>query len=159
MLIKDNVLSDIGFIDFFNHYILYGCDHYKHFSISGSEKMFYSADLTNDFNTKYLTHLINNEFNFIKKYNIGRVYFNLQWPGQVGEWHLDDGDMTLLFFISEPTNDGFLNIRFKEKEEKIEYKKNRLVLFEGNKYLHKADCFKESPRISIAYKLLKNEHN
>jgi hypothetical protein len=155
MLIKDNLLTDISFIDFFNHYVLYGCDHYKHFSISGSEKMFYSADLTNDFNTQYLTHLINKEFNFTGKYNIGRVYFNLQWPGQVGEWHLDDADMTLLFFISETNNEGSLNIRFEKKEEKIKYIKNRLILFEGGKYKHKADTFKEGPRISIAYKLVK----
>jgi hypothetical protein len=155
MLIKDNLLTDVSFINFFHHYVLYGCHHHKHFSISGSEKMFYSSDLTNDFNTKYLSHLINKEFNFTEKYNIGRVYFNLQWPGQEAEWHLDDEkSMTLLFFISEPSNGGYLNIKFEEKEEKVEYKKNRLIFFEGSKYLHKAYPFEKNPRISIAYKLI-----
>ena len=117
--------------------------------------MFYSSDLTNDFNTKYLSHLINKEFNFTEKYNIGRVYFNLQWPGQEAEWHLDDEkSMTLLFFISEPSNGGSLNIKLEEKEEKVEYKKNRLIFFEGSKYLHKAYPFEKSPRISVAYKLI-----
>lgn len=153
--IIDNVLNNEGFLNYYNTHILLNCNHYTHTSNANDNTFFYAATLDNDFPTKYLTHLLNKQYNFTQSFNIKRVYFNLQWPSQDGTWHLDDGDCTMLYFISNPEKGGEFCIQ-DPNERKIEYKKDRLILFEGSKYRHKGLSFSKNSRISIAYKLDKN---
>ncbi len=149
--VKDDVLKENNFLKFYKNYILYGCNHYRHYSDPYRKDFFYAAELKDDFNTKYLTTLLFEQNQFLLKYKIERVYFNLQWPGQDGAWHTDEGDLTALYFICDKSEGGEFCI--KEPEQKIEYKKDRLILFEGSKLMHKGLSFKNGPRISIAYKM------
>ena len=93
--------------------------------------------------------------------SIGRIYANGQTAGQCGTPHIDDGDLTFLYYPAPEwhiTWQGhliFLN-KNKDGETIVIHKPNRGVLFNGNQ-LHYADAptrFFNGFRISLAYKLL-----
>ena len=93
-----------------------------------------------------------------ESYRYERIYANGQTAGQCGTSHVDDGDLTFLYYPSprwELSWQGHLI--FAGEERIIEYKPNRAVLFDA-KLPHYADApsrFFGNIRISLAYKLWK----
>ena len=109
--------------------------------------------------SEYIYNLIckklNRRFRGVK-----RIYANGQTAGQCGTPHIDDGDLTFLYYPLtewEIKWQGHL-IFLDEKDEGdkiVFYKPNRAVLFDG-KQRHYADApsrFFNGLRISLAYKL------
>jgi len=114
---------------------------------------------TNFFNcitSSYLSHQFLFDL-FIKKYSLSnkllRSYVNCYPPGSEGSVHFDDGDFTFLFFPDSWYNKYKGRLLFEEDE--IDYKENRLVIF-NTELGHKAEINKSNKmRHSIAWKTLK----
>ena len=87
-----------------------------------------------------------------------RIYANGQTAGQCGTPHIDEGDLTFLYYPSPVWELKFQgHLIFAEQERMIEYVSNRAVLFDA-KLPHYADAphrWFNGLRISLAYKLLK----
>ena len=134
----------------------------KSYSHVESHLEFLSLDVTDEeFFNKYLFKQI--EKHLDKKYDIGRIYFNGQWPGRDGGFHTDDGGdtkMSVLFYVGEYQLGwgGFTEILTSPTEQKVIAPiQNRLVLFPGGDLQHKAYSFSNQScpmRVSLAYKLL-----
>ena len=122
---------------------------------------FLYLDVTDEeFFNKYLFKQI--EKHLDKKYDIGRIYFNGQWPGRDGGFHTDDNEetkMSVLFYVGEYKLGwgGFTEILTSPTEQKvIAPLQNRLVIFPGGDLMHKAYSFSHQScpmRVSLAYKL------
>ena len=65
-----------------------------------------------------------------------RIIANGQVKGQNGDWHTDHGDKTILYFPLEWTSQwgGSTYFKVNELETEIEYKKNRIRLFNSDRY-------------------------
>ena len=93
-----------------------------------------------------------------KDYELQTVYFNGQFPGREGEFHLDVCDVTVLLYVSpyEYGWGGFTEIMTSTKRPTLIHPlQNRLVIFPG-RVMHKAYSFSYQtcpPRISLAFKL------
>ena len=120
-------------------------------SNNGLEKQEYFSEFLYDLICKKL----NRKFK-----GISRIYANGQTAGQCSSLHVDDGDLTFLYYPSPEWDiewQGHL-IFLNEKEEGekiILYKPNRAVLFNGDQP-HYADAparFFNGLRICLAYKL------
>ena len=113
-------------------------------------------DYFNDYIFNLICKKLNRRFRGVK-----RIYANGQTAGQCGTPHIDDGDLTFLYYPLtewEIKWQGHL-IFLDEKDEGdkiVFYKPNRAVLFDG-KQKHYADApsrFYNDLRISLAYKLI-----
>ena len=115
-------------------------------------------DYFNNFLYKKITSKLNQEINSCE-----RIYANGQTAGQCGNPHIDDGDLTFLYYPNPEWNINFqghlifLNnsSASAETDRIVEYKPNRSVLFDG-KLPHYADApsrFYNDLRISLAYKM------
>jgi len=84
-----------------------------------------------------------------------RAYLNIQHKGMDGEFHSDDGDVTLLLMVTDSPKGGggeFEYMGENGKIQSIEYKQNRLIAFDAN-IKHRGLTYKENkPRITLAYK-------
>lgn len=93
---------------------------------------------------------------FCRKYNLSnklsRSYVNCHPPQSFGDFHRDDGDITLLYYPDEnEKNKGGTEF---EDGTKVEFKTNRLIVFDA-KILHKANInLSNEMRHSIAWKTL-----
>ena len=93
-----------------------------------------------------------------KDYELKAVYFNAQFPGREGEFHLDGCDVTVLLYVSpyEYGWGGFTEIMTSTKRPTLIHPlQNRLVIFPG-RVMHKAYSFSYQTcpsRISLAFKL------
>jgi len=101
------------------------------------------------------THQFLYEF-LCKKYNLSnkflRSYINCHPPKSSGQFHSDDGDMTLLFYPDKNEKDKG-GTEF-EDGTKVDYKSNRLIIFDST-ILHKAsNNLSNEMRYSIAWKTL-----
>jgi hypothetical protein len=86
-----------------------------------------------------------------------RSYANIQFKGQDGDWHFDDGDYTILLMVSETLKDGKLEIN----QHKVDFIQNRCVIFD-TKQEHRALASKYAtlPRCTVAIKTkIKNGNN
>tara|TARA_R100000781_G_scaffold77752_1_gene48114 strand:+ start:1522 stop:1974 length:453 start_codon:yes stop_codon:yes gene_type:complete len=106
--------------------------------------------------TSYLSHNFLFKL-FLQKYSLPykllRSYVNCYPPGIEGEFHCDDGDYTFLFYPDEVEKDKGSTV-FKDGT-KIEYKTNRLLIFNA-RLLHKAaKNLSNEMRHTIAWKTLK----
>ncbi len=118
--------------------------------------MFLYEEVTDQefFNT-YLCNKIREELKIDNQ--LERIYFNGQWSGREGSFHIDGCDKTVLIYIGEYHEEwgGFLHIKSpKDNEHIISPIQNRMVVFPGN-WRHKAFSysFQDAPmRISLAYK-------
>lgn len=125
-------------------------------NLQRGELMFLYEEVTDQefFNT-YLCNKIRKELNINNQ--LERIYFNGQWPGREGSFHVDNCDKTVLIYISDYHEEwgGFLHIKSpKDNEHIISPIQNRMVVFPGN-WRHKAFSysFQNAPmRISLAYK-------
>ena len=93
---------------------------------------------------------------FCDKYNLSnkllRAYVNCHPPYSGGQFHADDGDMTFIFYPDEKVkNKGGTEF---EDGTKVDYKSNRLIIFDA-KLFHKAsENLSNEMRHSIAWKTL-----
>ena len=87
-----------------------------------------------------------------------RILANGQVKGQNGNWHKDHGDKTVLYFPLEWVHEwgGTTRFKFEDAETEIEYKQNRLLVFNSN-VLHygSSPAIDNVLRISIAFNLRK----
>ena len=85
-----------------------------------------------------------------------RIIANGQVKGQNGNWHKDHGDKTALYFPLEWVHEwgGTTHFKLEDAETEIEYKQNRLLLFNSN-VLHygSGPAIDNVLRISIAFNL------
>mgnify|MGYP003136228072 FL=1 len=122
-----------------------------HKSKKTDENLFFASAQENLFTHKFLYNL------FCKKYNLSnrllRSYVNCYPPQSFGNFHPDDGDVTLLFYPDEnEKNKGGTEF---EDGTKVEFKTNRLIIFDA-KILHKANINSSNEmRYSIAWKTLR----
>jgi hypothetical protein len=161
MIIKDNFLDNF-LISYLNNYFLYETPHfYGHTSHGGNvkEHAFYNSPL--DYNSPLINYIAQKAIIELlnKPFNILRSYINIQHQGADGSFHIDDGDVTLLLMITEspkiPSGE-FEYIDQNNNIQKIEYKQNRLIIFDA-KIQHRGLSYKENtPRITLAYKLSHN---
>ena len=127
-------------------------------SIPGESTIdFLESDVTGvEYFNSYLFNRIKDVLNIDVK--LDRVYFNGQWNGREGDFHVDQCDVTALIYLSyyEPHWGGFTQILLPNgKEEIISPQQGRLMSF-PSKCLHKGYSFvyQECPmRISLAYKM------
>ena len=95
-----------------------------------------------------------------KDYVIQDIYFNGQWPGRDGDFHIDECDFTILLYVSDydPEWGGFthfINSNNPKDHLAIPPITNRLVIFPSH-IKHKAYsfCSQDCPmRISLTFKL------
>ena len=157
--VRDDWL-DLEFCDHLAKHILYFTQHsYGHTSNKGEGVPFYHTEFNrSNFHIKYMCRKIARE---VVEGDCGflRVYANIQFPGMYGTMHVDDGDMTAIYMVTETLSPGEGAFEYIEegKHESIDFVQNRLILFEGNK--HKGMAPKEgSPRVTMAFKIaLKKE--
>jgi|TARA_R100000030_G_scaffold25004_1_gene18175 hypothetical protein len=150
--VYDNVLSDdlLHFIQIEIHNMLWE----KHVTDpqNPKDKNFSFACQTDNF----LSHQYLFNF-FCKKYSLNfkrlRSYVNCYPPQGEGKFHPDDGDYTFLFYPDQETKGKGATI-FKNNS-KVEYKTNRLLIF-NSRLVHKAGKnLSTDMRHSIAWKTLK----
>ena len=78
-----------------------------------------------------------------------RAYANVQFKGQHSNWHIDDGDFTILLMVSETLNDG----KFEIGDQKVDFKENRCVIFNAKeKHRGLASEYAKLPRCTLAIK-------
>jgi len=87
--------------------------------------------------------------------NLKRGYVNLCPYGIGGDWHKDTGTpnaITMLFYPSDWKEEYGGATEFQETGEKVEYKKNRLLMFDGTKLHRSAVHQNPKNRYSISFK-------
>ncbi len=150
--IYDNVLEN-SFLEFIREELnaLTWVKQSSKFTENKNCNWFFSSARENLFSHLFLYKL------FCIKYNLTnkplRSYVNCHPPQSSGDFHEDDGDMTFLFYPDEnEENKG--GTEFKDGT-KIDYKTNRLIIFDA-KILHKANInLSNEMRYSIAWKTLR----
>tara|TARA_Y100000004_G_C8653029_1_gene301895 strand:+ start:50 stop:523 length:474 start_codon:yes stop_codon:yes gene_type:complete len=149
--IKDNFLPDI---DKLNELFLYKTPHYWGHASSKDGNQFYHSPLDTDH-----PNLIEIHNNITKsapmKLKMIRAYLNIQHQGMDGMFHDDDGDVTMLVMITDNPKKGGGEFEYKNEKGdiiKIEYKQNRLIIFDS-KIKHRGLAYKENkPRITLTFK-------
>ena len=94
----------------------------------------------------------------IKEKNIflERGYVNLYPYGIGGDWHTDSespNGITILFYPSDWKEEYGGATEFQESGEKVEYKKNRLLIFDGIKSHRSAVHQNPKNRYTVAFKI------
>tara|TARA_R100001244_G_C5119756_1_gene123221 strand:+ start:206 stop:673 length:468 start_codon:yes stop_codon:yes gene_type:complete len=151
-MIKTKIINNFLPVDLLTrtyHYCLYECPHYLNQSSTETSPKFYSCDLNFEHS---LIKLIINKIKTVSNYNIIRAYLNIQYHGMSGDWHTDDGDITILYMLS-PTlkkEEGCFEIK---NEKKINFVQNKLIIFDAKK-VHKGNDPKgKKARITMAFKM------
>jgi len=150
---------DLEFCDHLAKHILYFTSHsYGHTSNKGEVPFYHTEFNKSNFHIKYMCRKLARE---VVEGDCGflRVYANIQFPGMDGVMHVDDGDMTAIYMVTETLSlgDGAFEYIEDGQHKFIDFVQNRLILFEGNK--HKGTAPKEgNPRVTMAFKIaLKKE--
>src|SRR5262245_35350406 len=103
-----------------------------------------------------LWKLVQKEFPSLHPYSCYRIIANGQVKGQNIDWHRDHGDKTALYYpiAWKPEWGGSTNFKIGGVEREIQYKQNRLVIFDANVF-HYGCCpvVENILRISIAFNL------
>jgi hypothetical protein len=156
MIIKNDWL-DKEKTDYLYNKFLFNTPHmYGHSSLGNNNiRSFYNYTFTKeDQDIISLCKKIEKDFFENKKIAVLRAYINIQHFGMNGEFHPDDGDVTVLYFpCPTNTNKGFF--QYKEKEEiiSIPYVQNQIILFDAS-ILHRGIAFDDfKPRITLAFKI------
>ena len=163
MKIYDDVL-DKQFLDYINYNIPL-MEWEIHSSTTNQKTPLFFNSITLDENIRYedyfflfriITSIIEKEPE-IKGKNIllERGYVNLYPFGIGGDWHTDakySNSRTILFYPSDWKEEYGGATEFQESGEKVEYKKNRLLIFDGSKSHRSAVHQNPKNRYTIAYK-------
>ena len=153
IIVKDNFLDPL-LIDYLSGYFLYNVPH-TWGQYTDEDKKFYWSLL--DIRNPILEYVYLKSQNEIPNINISptRTYINIQHQGMDGGFHTDDGNITLLLMITPTPNNGGGEFEYKDNNnqiQKIEYKQNRLIIFDAD-IKHRGLAYKENtPRITLAYK-------
>ena len=103
-----------------------------------------------------LWKLMQKEFPSLHRYSCYRIIANGQVKGQNIDWHTDHGDKTALYYpiAWKPEWGGSTSFKIGDVEREIQYKQNRLIIFDAN-VLHYGCCpvVENILRISIAFNL------
>jgi hypothetical protein len=156
-------------IDYLSFVFLFGTPHFfqetsstKNLDYAHAKDVFYRNDFCSrkcphaEFNPLIdsLQFKINKTF-FNQDPEYERVNLNIQHPGMSGGWHNDFTTpigTTCLLMVS-PNNEGgsfFYYNKQSIKEEK--YEQNKFIMFDA-KTKHRGDCFKHTPRVTLAFKI------
>jgi hypothetical protein len=87
-----------------------------------------------------------------------RVYINIHYSNMPGDFHEDDGDLTILLMVSKTLQkeSGQFQIKLNNNEDKIypvDFIQNRLIIFPANwKHRGLAPIEHNTPRITLAFK-------
>ena len=112
--------------------------------------LFFSSTEENLFTHQFLFNLICKKYNLSNK--LSRSYVNCHPPHSFGNFHQDDADVTFLFYPDENEKDKG-RTEFKDVT-KVDYKTNRLIIFDARIW-HKANInLSNEMRHSIAWKTL-----
>ena len=118
---------------------------------------FLYLDVSNEeFYNKYLFDKVKQHLD--GEYKLERIYFNGQWAGREGNFHNDECDITVLFYVSDYEYGwgGFTEIMTSSTSPTIIHPlKNRLLIFPG-RIMHKGYSFSYQScpmRVSLAFKL------
>ncbi len=163
MKIYDNVL-DKQFLDYINHTISLMKWELHYSNLNQTTPLFFNS-ITLDENVR------KEEFVFLfriivsilekepevkgKNILLERGYVNLYPHGIGGDWHTDSGytnSRTILFYPSDWKKEYGGATEFQETGEKVEYKKNRLLMFDGTRPHRSAVHQNPKNRYTIAYK-------
>jgi len=163
MKIYDDVL-DKQFLDYINHTISL-MKWEIHYSLPNQKTPLFFNSITIDENTRYeeyiflfriITSIIEKEPEVEgKNILLERGYVNLYPFGIGGDWHTDSeftNSRTILFYPSDWKEEYGGATEFQESEEKVEYKKNRLLVFDGSLYHRSAAHQNPKNRYTIAFK-------
>jgi len=165
MKVYDDVL-DKQFLDYINHTIsLMKWEPHASTTITSQDIPLFFNSITLDENVRkeefiflfrIIVSIIEKEPEVEEK-NIllERGYVNLYPYGIGGNWHTDSGytnSRTILFYPSDWKEEYGGATEFQETGEKVEYKKNRLVIFDGTKPHRSAVHQNPQNRYTIAYK-------
>ena len=152
----DNWL-DLEFCDHLCHHILYCMPHiYGHSSTYGADaQRFYRVEFGEEnFHIKYMCRKLSREV-LKEECQFIRAYANIQFKGMDGSFHKDDGDFTVLYMVT-PTLEGCGHFEYRDGEEvkKIDFKQNRVVVFEGASLSHRGmSPDTDLPRVTLAFKV------
>ena len=163
MKIYDDIL-DNQFLDYINHTIL-SMKWDLHYSTPNQKTPYFFNSITIDENERkeeyvFLFHIIISIIGKepeVKGKNIllERGYVNLYLFGIGGDWHVDSkftNSRTILFYPSDWKEEYGGATEFQESGEKVEYKENRLLMFDGTKFHRSAVHQNPKNRYTIAYK-------
>jgi hypothetical protein len=129
--------------------------HYSQVESNGTADNFLKSvgEFPEDKIFEYIAYELNN-FNFINITNILRCYSNLNPQGSFhsGDWHIDDGMITALFYPM-PWNPEFGGGTEFKDGNLVEYKENRIVFFDAKREHRAIAHTNDSFRYSVAYKL------
>ena len=151
--VYDNVLDD-NFIDFLTYEISF-----FNWAVQGARpggpRTFFYCDTSTLRSHNFLFHLLG------KKYNLNlqllRSYVNLNPSKNEGEFHRDDGELTMIYYPLD-WKDEFKGGTIFKRGDYIKYVKNRLLLFDSS-LSHKADInLSGENRYSIAWKTKYLQH-
>ena len=163
MKIYDDIL-DKQFLDYINHSLL-SMKWIPHASTSDQETPLFFNSETIDENVRKEEYIF--LFNIIvsiiekepeikgKNIFLERGYVNLYPFGIGSDWHKDSDystSSTLLFYPSDWKEEYGGATEFQESGEKVEYKKNRLLMFDGTKFHRSAIHQNPKNRYTIAFK-------
>ena len=112
--------------------------------------VFFASTRENPLSHQFLFNYFCDKYNLSNKFL--RAYVNCHPPYSGGQFHADDGDMTFIFYPDEKVkNKGGTEF---EDGTKVDYKSNRLIIFDA-KLFHKAsENLSNEMRHSIAWKTL-----
>jgi hypothetical protein len=103
-----------------------------------------------------LWRLIQAEVPSVQDCECCRIIANGQVKGQNGNWHTDHGDKTVLYYPTawQPEWGGSTYFKIDDSKKEIQYKKNRLVVFESAiSHYGSSPTADNILRVSIAFNL------
>jgi hypothetical protein len=108
-----------------------------------------------------LWKLIRNKIPSVEDCDCWRIIANGQMKGQNGNWHTDHGDKTILYYPTtwNPEWGGSTYFKIDGLKKEIQYKQNRLVIFDSVPHYGSGPIVDNILRVSIAFNLrLKGIH-
>jgi len=129
------------------------CWKYGHTSVGDGTNLFFSTTDLLHTNLRGNLEMLASRILNPNQYKLRRVYANGQVMGQDGVFHVDDGDMTALYYPLpwEPEWGG--STEFRNPDKTVEYIQDRLAIFDAN-HPHRgsAPTVPDRLRITIAFK-------
>ena len=155
--IKDNFLeTDLS--KYLEHYFLEIPHNFGGSSLGlNNSSSFYQANLNPyDPLIKFLCLKVQKQVDYKLKFL--RVYINIQYSNMPGEFHVDDGDTTMLLMTSKTLQKGSGQFEIQINNdisniESVDFIQNRLILFPALwKHRGLAPIENGTPRITLAFK-------
>ena len=148
MRVIDNFLAD-DLCKFLEDYYSYELPHYYGHRSSKESDPFYYHPIKPDALHNFIFSKVQGAVE--RDLKMHRAYLNVQHQHMKGSWHTDDGDLTILYMVTQTLDKGIGCFEIKDGE-KIDFVQNRLVWFDGSKS-HRGNAPNTyHPRITLAFK-------